>query len=124
MDRLTRIQPINKILKMQVVGLVLTVIVFSLWQGFGMAIAGAYGAAIGIANTLLQKRHLVVAAHEAKSDAAMNLRKAYRCVAERWILTIAMFSVGFIVLKFSALAVLVGFIVTQLVLFLGNMNRS
>jgi ATP synthase protein I len=124
MDRLTRVQPINLLLKRQVVGLVLTVIVFSLWQGFGMAIAGAYGAAIGIANTFLQRRHLVVAALEAKSDAAMNLRKAYRCVAERWILTIAMFSVGFIVLKLSALAVLVGFIVTQLVLFLGNMNRS
>lgn len=89
-----------------------------------MAFAGAYGAAIGLANTLLQRRHLILAAREAKADAALNLRKAYRCVAERWFVTIVMFSVGFIVLKLSALAVLVGFVATQLVLFLGNTNRA
>jgi len=89
-----------------------------------MALAAIFGVAIGLANTFLQRRHLIMAAREAKADAALNLRKAYRCVAERWLVTIVMFSVGFLVLKLSALAVLVGFIASQLVLFLGNMKRA
>ena len=124
MDRLTRVQPLNLLLKRQAATLVLMFLVFFVWQGLEMAVAVAYGAAIGIANTLLQRRHLILAAREAKADAAMNLRKAYRCVAERWIVTIAMFSVGFIVLEFSAPGVLAGFIATHLVLFLGNTNRA
>jgi ATP synthase protein I len=124
MDRLTRVQPINLLLKIQVVTLVLLGLGFFLWQGFEMASSAIFGVAIGLANTLLQRRHLIMAAREAKADAALNLRKAYRCVAERWFVTIVMFSVGFLVLKLSALAVLVGFIASQLVLFLGNMKRA
>jgi ATP synthase protein I len=124
MDRLTRVQPINLLLKVQVVALVLTGLGFFLWQGEEAALGAVFGAAIGIANTMLQRRHLIMAARDARADAALNLRKAYRCVAERWFVTIVMFSVGFLVLKLSALAVLVGFIATQLVLFLGNMNRA
>ena len=124
MDRLTRVEPINLLLKIQVITLVVTGLVFYLWQGWNAAIAGAYGASIGVANMLLQRRHLILAAREAKADAALNLRKAFRCVAERWFVTIVMFSVGFLVLKLSALTVLVGFIATQLVLFLGNTNRA
>jgi len=124
MDRLTRVQPINLLLKIQVVTLVLMGLGFFLWQGWEMALAAIFGVAIGLANTFLQRRHLIMAAREAKADAALNLRKAYRCVAERWLVTIVMFSVGFLVLKLSALAVLVGFIASQLVLFLGNMKRA
>lgn len=124
MDRLIRVQPINLLLKIQVVTLVLIGLLFLLWQGPGAALAAVFGAAIGVANTLLQRRHLIMAAHEAKADAALNLRKAYRCVLERWFITIVMFTVGFLVLKLSALPLLAAFIATQLVLFLGNMNRA
>lgn len=124
MDRLTRVQPINLLLKIQVVTLVLTGLGCYLWQGLEAALAAVFGAAIGVANTLLLRRHLIMAAREARADAALNLRKAFRCVVERWLMTIVLFSVGFLVLKLSALAVLVGFIATQLVLFLGNTNRA
>lgn len=124
MDRLIRVQPINLLLKIQVVTLVLIGLLFLLWQGPGAALAAVFGAAIGVANTLLQRRHLIMAAHEAKADAALNLRKAYRCVLERWFITIVMFTVGFLVLKLLALPLLAAFIATQLVLFLGNMNRA
>lgn len=124
MDRLIRVQPINLLLKIQVVTLVLIGLLFLLWQGPGAALAAVFGAAIGVTNTLLQRRHLIMAAREAKADAALNLRKAYRCVLERWFITIVMFTVGFLVLKLSALPLLAAFIATQLVLFLGNMNRA
>jgi ATP synthase protein I len=124
MDRLARVQPIHLQLKRQVVMLVLSALGFLLWQGLGTALAAAYGGAIAVTNTLLQRRYLLQAAREAGASAGLNLRKAYRCVAERWFMTIVMFSVGFLVLKLSALAVLTGFIATQLVLFLGNTNRA
>jgi ATP synthase protein I len=124
MDRLARVQPINLLFKIQVVTLVALGFGAFLWQGLSVALATMFGVAIGVANTLLQRRHLIMAAREAKADAALNLRKAYRCVAERWCLTVVMFSVGFLVLKLPALGVLVGFIASQLVLFLGNMKRA
>jgi len=107
---------------MQVVVLVLIVLFFLWWQGESAAMASCFGASIAIANTLLQRWHLISAAKLAKSDAGKNLRKAYRCVAERWLLTIVMFVVGFAVLAFLPLPLLTGFIVTQLALIFGNTN--
>lgn len=124
MDRLTRVQPINHLAKMQVVMLVVTVLIILWWQGYSAAIACFYGGSIAIANTLLQRWHLIGSAKQAKSNAGMNLRKAYRCVAERWILTIVMFAVGFAVLNFSPLPLMTGFIVTQLALLFGIKNRA
>ena len=124
MDRLTRIQPINHLLKMQVVTLVVIVLIILWWQGNSAAIACFYGGSIAIANTLLQRWHLIGSARQAKANAGMNLRKAYRCVAERWILTIVMFAVGFGVLSLSPLPLMTGFIVTQLALLFGIKNRA
>ena len=124
MDRLTRVQPINHLVKMQVVMLVVTVLIALWWQGHSAAIACFYGGFIAIANTLLQRWHLIGSAKQAKSNAGMNLRKAYRCVAERWVLTIVMFAVGFAVLNFSPLPLMTGFIVTQLALLFGIKNRA
>ncbi|RKZ79818.1 MAG: ATP synthase subunit I [Gammaproteobacteria bacterium] len=124
MDRLTRVQPINHLVKMQVVMLVVTVLITLWWQGHSAAIACFYGGFIAIANTLLQRWHLIGSAKQAKSNAGMNLRKAYRCVVERWVLTIVMFAVGFAVLNFSPLPLMTGFIVTQLALLFGIKNRA
>ena len=124
MDRLTRVQPINHLVKMQVVMLVVTVLIALWWQGHSAAIACFYGGFIAIANTLLQRWHLIGSAKQAKSNAGMNLRKAYRCVVERWVLTIVMFAVGFAVLNFSPLPLMTGFIVTQLALLFGIKNRA
>ncbi len=124
MDRRIRVQPINHLIKMQLITLVITVLIALWWQGFNASIACFYGSSIAVANTLLQRWHLIGSAKQAKSDAGMNLRKAYRCVLERWVLTILMFTVGFAVLKLSAAPLMAGFIVAQLALLFGNFNRA
>ncbi len=124
MDRLIRVQPINSIIRIQVVVLVLTVVIVLCLQGLSAASACLYGGGIAIANSLLQRWHLIGAANHAKSNASMNLRKAYRCVAERWLLTIFMFAVGFGVLDLAPLYLMASFIVIQLALLFGNLNRA
>lgn len=124
MDQLTRVQPINKLIRLQFVALVITVLFFFVWQGVSEALASMFGSAMGLVNTFLQKWHLIQAAKLAKSDASMNLRKAYRCVLERWVLTIVLFTVGFAVLNLSALPLLSGFVLTQIAMLFGNMNRA
>ncbi len=124
MDSRIRVQPINQLLKTQIVLLVITVLIVLWWQGGSAAIASLYGASIAVANTLLQRWHLIGAATQAKSDAGMNLRKAYRCIVERWIITIVMFVVGFAVLKFLPLPLMTGFIVIQFALLFGHKSRA
>lgn len=124
MDRLIRVQPINSLIRIQVVILALTVVIVLCLQGLSEATACLYGGGIVIANSLLQRWHLIGAANTAKSNAGMNLRKAYRCVAERWVLTILLFAVGFGVLKLAPVYLMASFIVTQLALLFGNLNRA
>jgi len=123
-DSRIRVQPINYLIKVQLVMLVVIVLIALWWQGSSASIACFYGGGIAVANTLLQRWHLISAAVNAKSDAGMNLRKAYRCVLERWILTIVMFVVGFAVLVLAPVPLMTGFIITQLALLFGNKNRA
>ncbi len=123
-DRRLIIQPINHLLKMQVLVLVGIVLISLWWQGNTAAIACLYGGIIAVANTLLQRWHLIGSVEQAKSDAAKNLRKAYSCVAHRWMLTIVMFAVGFAVFKFLPLPLMTGFAVTQLALLFGIKNQA
>jgi ATP synthase protein I len=107
---------------MQFVVLVFISLFFLWWQGERAAIASCFGSFIAVANTLLQRWYLIQAATQAKSDAGKNLRKAYRCIVERWLLTIVMFAVGFGVLAFLPLPLIVGFTITQVALLFGNTN--
>jgi ATP synthase protein I len=124
MDPLIRAQPINLLLKIQIVTLILIGFVFLLWQGASFAMAGMFGAAIVVGNTWLQRKHLILAAQFSKADAEKNLQRAYRCVLERWVLTLVLFAVGILVLSLSALPMLVGFIVTQFAVFFGQFKRA
>ena len=123
-DRRLRLQPINNLLKRQLITLVGIVLILLWWQGGSAAIACCFGGCIAVANTLLQRWHLIGSVEQAKSDAGKNLRKAYSCVTQRWILTIVMFAVGFAVLKFLPLPLMTGFIVTQLALLFGIKNQA
>lgn len=123
-DRRLRLQPINNLLKRQVITLVGIVLILLCWQGSSAAMACCFGGCIAIANTLLQRWHLIGSVEQAKSDAGKNLRKAYSCVVQRWVLTIVMFVVGFAVLKFLAMPLMTGFIVTQLALLFGIKNQA
>ena len=106
----------NDFFKMQVVVLALMVLFSFLWQGISVAMACFYGGSISVANSSLQRWSLIGLAKDARSNVEMNLRAAYRCVAERWTVTIVIFVVGFVVLKFLPLPLMIGFIVTQLTL--------
>lgn len=124
MDRLFRAQPVNHVLRWQCAMLVLITLVGFFWQGMAVATALFYGAVIAIFNTLLMKWHLHRAAYSARADAGKNLSKAYRCVTERWLVSIVLFAIGFAVLALSPLPLLIGFVLTQLMLFLGYTNRT
>ncbi len=123
-DSRVRLQPINTLLKRQFITLVGIVVILLWWLGINAAVASFFGGSIALANTLLQRWHLIASVEQAKSDAGKNLRKAYSCVAQRWLLTIVMFAVGFAVFKFLPLPLMTGFIVTQLALLFGIKNQA
>jgi len=123
-DGRVRVQPINQLIQRQIILLAIAVLTIFWWRESGAALACLYGCSIAIANTLLQRMHLIGSAAKAKSDAGMNLRKAYRCVLERWVLTVILFSVGFGMLALSAPFLLAGFILTQSALLFGIKNRT
>jgi ATP synthase protein I len=118
-----RADPINQLLKWQSIALVLTVLIVFVWQGKAASIAYLYGGGIAVGNTLLQKWHLLAAAKTAKADAGKNLGRAYRCVAERWVLTIVLFAIGFSVFIPDEM-LLAGFVVAQVVVLFGHYNRA
>lgn len=124
MEQLVRVQPINDLIKIQVVLLVVTSLIILCYQEIGSVISYLYGGIMGVANTFIQRWHLIGSAKHARSDATMNLRKAYRCVLERWVLTVSMFAIGFGVLTLSFSYLMAGFIMTQLALLFGNLNRA
>jgi ATP synthase protein I len=123
MDSRIRVRPINHLIMMQLVTLAITVLIALWWQGINASVACFYGGSIAVANTLLQRWHLIGSAKQAKSDAGMNLGRAYRCVAERWLVTIVMFAIGFWVFIPDQM-ILAGFIAMQAVVLFGNYNRA
>jgi ATP synthase protein I len=123
MNPLARVQPIDLLLKIQIVTLILIGFVFLLWQGASFAVAGSFGAAITLSNTWLQRKHLILAAEFAKADASKNVQRAYRCVVERWVMTFLLFAVGLFLLGLAPLPMLAGFIIAQLTLILGYIKR-
>jgi len=122
-DGLVKVGPINQLLKRQIFVLVIISLVLLLLQGTTASIAILFGGGIAVINTCLQKWHLHAAARFAGADAGKNLGRAYRCIAERWLMTIVLFAIGFSILTLP-LMLLSGFIVMQLIVLFGNFNRA
>jgi ATP synthase protein I len=123
MEQLARLQPLNRVLKWQLIALIV-IAFFTVWWGVEVMVAAAFGALIAVTNTLLMRWHIQRAVHTAKADAEKNLSSAYRCVAERWLATIMLFAGGLGALGLDGFPLLSGFALTQLMLFLGNSNRA
>lgn len=123
MEQLARTAPLKRVLMWQIVMLI-AIAVFTAWWGTEPVLASIYGALIAIFNTLLMLWHIKRAVITARADAEKNLSSAYRCVAERWLVTIMMFAGGLGALGLEALPLLLAFTLTQLMLFLGNTNRA
>ncbi|HDY85560.1 MAG TPA: ATP synthase subunit I [Methylophaga sp.] len=123
MERLVRAEPINHLIKMQLVVLVITSLIILCIQDISMFVAYLYGSAIGIIISFLQRWHLFAAAKNAKADAGKNLGRAYRCIVERWFVTIIMFAIGFLIFLSDEM-MLAGFIAMQGVVLFGNYKRA
>ncbi len=123
-DARIRVQPIDALLMQAVMMLLLLGGAAYLWQGMSLAVASMFGGVIVVVNLCLQRWHLVRAAYQAKSDAGLNLRQAYRCVLMRWLVTILLFVTGFAVLKLMPQTVMAGFILTQLALLFIYKNQA
>lgn len=123
-EQLVRARPINQLLFRQSIALAVIFLSLLVWQGWSTAFAASFGAVIGVANTLLMKWHLMKTAMVAGADPAKNMSGIYRCVAERWVLTLILFATGFVVLNLSALPLLLGFIAMQFIVLFGNTRQA
>jgi ATP synthase protein I len=86
---------------------------FWLAQGWQAALALLFGGGIVVLNGRLQRRQQRRAAQVAGNSPAGNLRYLYRCAAERFIVTVALFAAGFGLMALPPLALLSGYIIAQ-----------
>lgn len=123
-EQLVRARPINQLLFRQSIGVVFIFLGLWIWQDWSTALAASFGALMSVANTMLMKWHLMKTAVRAGADPIGNMSGIYRCVAERWVLTLALFAIGFVVLKLAALPLLLGFIAMQFIVLFGNTRQA
>lgn len=124
MEQLTRVKPINQLLKTQFIALIGVVACVSWLHGKDVSLAVCFGGMISVANTVLLKWHLLRTALRAGADPEKNLGGIYKGIAQRWYLTIAMFVVGFAVLELRPIPLLLGFTAIQLTLFIGHLRQA
>ena len=86
---------------------------FWLALGWQAGMAFIFGGWIAFANGWLQRWQLRRAARIAGNVPAKNLRYLYRCAAERFIATIALFAAGFGLMALPPLPLLSGYIIAQ-----------
>lgn len=86
---------------------------FWLAMGWKAGIALIYGVCVVFANGWLQRWQLERAARLAGNDPGKNLRYLYRCAAERFIATVALFAAGFGLMALPPLPLLSGYIIAQ-----------
>jgi F0F1-type ATP synthase assembly protein I len=87
---------------------------FWLAMGWQAAVALIYGGWIVIANGWLQRWQQQRAAQIAGNSPAKNLYYLYRCAAERFIATVALFAAGFGLMTLHPLPLLSGYIIAQM----------
>ena len=86
---------------------------FWLAMGLKAGFAFIYGAMVVYAIGWLQRWQQRRAAHIAGNDPARNLRYLYRCAAERFAVTIALFAAGLGLMALPPLPLLSGYIIAQ-----------
>jgi F0F1-type ATP synthase assembly protein I len=103
------------------VSVISTIVVFT--HGWEIAVAVAYGGSVALLGSLLVRYHMWRSEKTAGNDAEKSLRIVFRCAVERFVLTIALLAIGFAVLELHALALLSGFIATQMLAFLDTLKN-
>ncbi|OOZ39395.1 hypothetical protein BOW53_11810 [Solemya pervernicosa gill symbiont] len=98
-------------------------LLFLLIGGWKAAAIALYGGSITIINTLLQLWHTVRAFKTAGASPERNIMILYRCVIERYVVTIALFALAVGALKLDFLPLMIGFVVGLMALFFGGIKR-
>ena len=86
---------------------------FWLAMGWIAGVAFIFGGLVVYANGWLQRWQQRRAAHIAGNDPAKNLRYLYRCAAERFVATVALFAAGLGLMALPPLPLLGGYIIAQ-----------
>jgi hypothetical protein len=86
---------------------------FWLALGWKAGIALLFGGLVVYANGWLQRWQQQRAAHIAGNDPAKNLRYLYRCAAERFVATVALFAAGLGLMALPPLPLLGGYFIAQ-----------
>ncbi len=86
---------------------------FWLAMGWKAGIALMYGGCVVFANGWLQRWQQQRAAQIAGNDPARNLRYLYRCAAERFVATVALFAAGLGLMALPPLPLLGGYVIAQ-----------
>ena len=109
---------IRKLVVLQLLLIAVTSVVFFLFYGGWAAGSVWYGGAIACANSLLLEWRRHAANRGRALSAGESLRVLYRTALERFVLVALLFAVGLGALRLAPAAVLTGFIMGQLALFI------
>ncbi len=113
-----------RLLLIQAVMVVIAAVMAFLMQGIEFSMALLYGGATSLASTLIGAWRMRIATDEAIHSTALGMAGFYKGVLLRMVLVIALLALGMGVLKLTALAVLIGFIVAQLGNFFARPLRA
>lgn len=106
--------------KLQVLVGLLIAILFAV-DSIGMFLAALFGATIAVVVALLQYWH--ISRTNDSMSATQSMRILMRCSIERLVIASALFFLGIGVFTLSPLPLLVGFITTQIPVFVAGLKR-
>jgi ATP synthase protein I len=119
------VRSFRKLAALQLTLVMATSVLFYLWSGTGAAVSTLFGGGVALVNVALLLWRRERAERGRAMSAGESIRLLYRSALERFIAVIALFALGMGVLKFYAPALLTGFVVGQLALFVtGNERKS
>jgi len=106
---------IRRVIGLQAVVLIAAGLTAATFWGVEAAKGAWFGAAIGLANTLMiaWRMNPSAAAQEGEQSAQRHLRQFYRSWIERYVLLLVLFALALIGLKLLPVALLSGFILAQ-----------
>ncbi len=99
---------------------------FFLKDGSWAALSAFYGALVSVASTTMLSRGVNRASKAAETSAQTSQMILYLGAVVRFVLVLVLFGIGLGVLKLAALALIIGFVITQLVFVLvaGRQSRE
>jgi len=116
----------RKIIMLQLgIGLVIAA-GFFLKEGGWAAISAFYGGLVSVASTTMLSRGISRAERAAEKSAQTSQMILYLGAVVRFVLVLVLFGIGLGALKLAALALIIGFVITQLVFVLmaGRQGRE